>query len=296
MRVTVLGAGYVGATSAAALASLGHHVTCIERDRSRLAVWRSGRDPLAEPGLAHLLHGLELEFAGNGADINMSDVVIVAVGTPTGAGGMPDLEQLEGAAEQIAALARPGTVVLVRSTVPVGTCDRLQAGLLKEMRVVSNPEFLREGHALQDALAPDRIVAGGPSSARPVVEELYRTVIEGLALPAGVTARGPVPFLWMSARSAELAKYAANGFLATKLSFVNEIANLARSVDADSSAVLSSMGYDPRIGPQHLRPGLGWGGSCFPKDTRALQAIADGAGYDFIVLRAAIDQNSRQLA
>ncbi len=295
MRVAVLGAGYVGATSAAVLAALGHHVTCVERDRSRLAIWRSGNDPLAEPGLTDLLHCVDLQFVGDGAEIATADLVIVAVGTPTGAGGMPDLAQLEDAAAQIGALARTGAVVLIRSTVPVGTCDRLQSGPLRRMRVVSNPEFLREGHALQDALAPDRIVAGGPSDARSIVEHLYRRVIEGRSLPAAIDPRGPVPFLWMSARSAELAKYAANGFLATKLSFVNEIANLAESVGADAGAVLESMGSDPRIGPQHLRPGLGWGGSCFPKDTRALQAIADGAGYDFIVLRAAIDQNTRQL-
>jgi nucleotide sugar dehydrogenase len=181
----------------------------------------------------------------------------------------------------------------------VGTCDRLQDGPLRAQRVVSNPEFLREGHALRDAFFPDRIVAGGPPEAREVVEQLYRRVVERRGLPIGLDGdRGasmPVPFCWMSAASAELAKYAANGFLATKLSFANEIANLAQAVGADASAVLGSMGLDPRIGSQFLRPGLGWGGSCFPKDTRALQAMADGMGYDFLVLKAAIDQNARQL-
>ena len=295
MRVTVLGAGYVGATSAAVLASLGHTVTCVEREPARLARWQSGEDPLEEPGLAELLSGLDLCFAGEATEIASSDVVVIAVGTPTGTAGMPDLDQVDYAASQIAALARPGTVVLMRSTVPVGTCDRLQGGALRRMRVVSNPEFLREGHALSDSFAPDRIVAGGPAAARPVVEDLYWRVIEGRGLPGAQRARGRVPFLWMSARSAELSKYAANGFLATKLSFVNEIANLAESVGADATSVLGSMGFDPRIGPQHLRPGLGWGGSCFPKDTRALQAIADGVGYDFVVLRAAIEQNAQQL-
>jgi UDPglucose 6-dehydrogenase len=155
---------------------------------------------------------------------------------------------------------------------------------------------LREGHALEDALSPDRIIAGGPTEARSVVEALYHGIIEAHGGREDQAYARQVPFLWMSARSAELAKYAANGFLATKLSFANEIANLAHVVDADASAVLRSMGLDPRIGAQHLRPGLGWGGSCFPKDTRALQAIADGAGYDFVVLRAAIEQNARQLA
>src|SRR5205823_14246684 len=174
--------------------------------------------------------------------------------------------------------ATSGTVVIMRSTVPVGTCDRLQDGPLRHLEVVSNPEFLREGRAIHDAFYPERIVAGGRAEARATVEALYRGILEGRDLPAAEGCARSVPMLWMSTRSAELAKYAANGFLATKLSFVNEIANLAHTVDADASAVLGSMGLDPRIGPQHLRPGLGWGGSCFPKDTRALQAIADGVG------------------
>jgi UDPglucose 6-dehydrogenase len=296
MRVTVIGAGYVGATSAVVLAYLGHRVTCVERDAARLASWRSGSDPLHEPGLGELLAENEVRFVDNASDMASADVIVVAVGTPMGVGGVPDLSQLESAVDQMAALARDGTVVLIRSTVPVGTCDRLQSGPLRHLCVVSNPEFLREGHAVQDALFPDRIVAGGPEEARPVFEELYRRVISGQDLFGGDGRTRAVPVFWMSARSSELAKYAANGFLATKLSFVNEIANLAHTVGADASAVLASMGSDPRIGTHFLRPGLGWGGSCFPKDTRALQSIADGAGYDFVVLRAAIEQNRRQLS
>jgi UDPglucose 6-dehydrogenase len=295
MRVTVVGAGYVGATSAAVLAYLGHEVTCIERDEARVLSWRSGKDPLQEPGLADVLAQCHVRFASDTSDLAFAEVVLVAVGTPMGAAGGPDLSQIDAAAEQIRALAPEGAVVLIRSTVPVGTCDRLQAGPLRRLRVVSNPEFLREGHALHDALFPDRIVAGGPQDARPVVEKLYRRISEGRDLPGREGPPRRVPFLWMNARSAELAKYAANGFLATKLSFVNEIANLAQAVGANAASVLGSMGFDPRIGPQHLRPGLGWGGSCFPKDTRALQAIADGVGYDFVVLRSAIEQNARQL-
>ena len=295
MRVTVVGAGYVGATSAAVLAYLGHDVTCIERDPVRAGSWKRGEDPLREPGLADVLAQCHVRFASDTSDLAFAEAVLVAVGTPMGPAGSPDLSQIDAAAEQIRALAPDGTVVLVRSTVPVGTCDRLQAGPLRRMRVVSNPEFLREGHALHDAFFPDRIVAGGPQGARTVVEELYRRIIDGRDLPGREDPPRKVPLLWMNARSAELAKYAANGFLATKLSFVNEIANLADAVGANVSSVLGSMGFDPRIGPQHLRPGLGWGGSCFPKDTRALQAIADGAGYDFVILRAAIEQNARQL-
>jgi UDPglucose 6-dehydrogenase len=296
LRVTVIGAGYVGATSAAVLASLGHRVTCVERDGTRREVWRSGADPLCEPGLANLLAQVQVDFVPDARDVASADVIIVAVGTPPDDVGRPDVTQVDAAAAEIEALASNGTVVLVRSTVPVGTCDRLQNGPLRHLRVVSNPEFLREGHALHDAFFPDRIVAGGPPEARGIVEDLYRRIIEGRCLPDGDTRSTRVPVLWMSARSAELAKYAANGFLATKLSFVNEIANLADALGADASSVLGSMALDPRIGPQYLRPGLGWGGSCFPKDTTALEAIANGAGYDFVVLRAAIEQNTRQLS
>jgi UDPglucose 6-dehydrogenase len=294
MRVTVIGAGYVGATSAAVLAYLGNQVTCIERDAARLDLWRHGTDPLREPGLADLLHDVDVRFVSDTTELARADVIVVAVGTPMGTAGRPDLAQVDAAAVQIGMHARKGAVVLMRSTVPVGTCDRLQSGALSEQRVVSNPEFLREGHALEDAFFPDRIVAGGPDDVRPVVEELYRRIIDGRDLPGPGRVR-PVLLCWMNAVSAELAKYAANGFLATKLSFANEIANLAQTVGADAADVLGSMGLDPRIGWQFLRPGLGWGGSCFPKDTRALQSIADGMGYDFLVLRAAIEQNTRQL-
>jgi UDPglucose 6-dehydrogenase len=299
MRVSVIGAGYVGAVSAAVLAYLGNDVTCVERNAERLAAWRERTDPLCEPGLEDLLRRVDVRFVPEPEDLADADLILVAVGTPMGSDGRPDLEQVDTAAAQIGARARQGAVVLVRSTVPVGTCDRLQRGPLRAQLVVSNPEFLREGHAVRDAFLPDRIVAGGPREARHVVADLYARVIDRIGLPRDLSrderATGPVPFCWMSAASAELAKYAANGFLATKLSFANEIANLAQAVGADASAVLGSMGLDPRIGSQFLRPGLGWGGSCFPKDTRALQAIADGMGYDFLVLKAAIDQNTRQL-
>jgi UDPglucose 6-dehydrogenase len=295
MRVSVMGAGYVGTSSAAVLGACGHDVTCVEQDDTRLQRWRRADDPLGEPGLAELLVRSKVNFVPDPRSIASADVVIVAVGTPPDDRGRPDITQVDAAAVEIAEYARDGTLVLVRSTVPVGTCDRLQNGPLRRLRVVSNPEFLREGRALHDAFFPDRIVAGGPPEAQGAFEELYRRIMEGRDLPGGPARGERVPVLWMSARSAELAKYAANGFLATKLSFVNEIANLAFTVGADASSVLGSMAFDPRIGPQYLHPGLGWGGSCFPKDTRALEAIAAGAGYDFVVLRAAIEQNTRQL-
>src|SRR5439155_22803175 len=251
-------------------------------------------DPLGGPGVGELLGQMAVRFVETDPEIDRADVVLVAVGTPMRPDGHADLVQVDEVSRSIAFGARPGEVVAIRSTVPVGTCDRLQTGALLHQLVVSNPEFLREGHALQDTFVPTRIVAGGPSAARAVVEALYAPLRER---PCGSgVAAAQVPLIWTTSRIAELAKYAANGFLATKLSFVNEIANLAQTVGADASAVLASMGSDPRIGPEYLRPGLGWGGSCFPKDTRALQSIADGAGYDFVVLRAAIEQNRRQLA
>lgn len=295
MRVTVIGAGYVGVTSAAVFAYLGHDVTCVERDAARMQTWRSGNDPLREPGLAELLGHLDIRFVQEASGIASADVVVVAVGTPMGADGRPDLAPLEDAIAEISALTPDGKVVLIRSTVPVGTCDRLQNGPLKRLWVVSNPEFLREGQALHDAFFPDRIVAGGPPDARHLVAELYRRILGGEGLPGSNGNRRTVPLLWMSARSAELAKYAANGFLATRLSYANEIAHLAELVGADASAVLDSMRLDPRIGSSYLRPGLGWGGSCLPKDAVALRAIAEGEGYDFVVLAAAIEQNARHV-
>jgi len=291
MRLTVVGAGYVGLASALAFAAVGHEVVCVERDPARLARLRRREDPLGEPGVGELLRQTAVRFVESDPELDHADVVLVAVGTPMRADGHADLAQIDEVSRIIAYDARPGTVVAIRSTIPVGTCDRLQTGVLGHQVVVSNPEFLREGHALEDTFAPTRIVAGGPSGARAIVEALYAPLRN-----RGRRASDFIPLIWTTSRSAELAKYAANGFLATKLSFVNEIANLADVVGADAAAVLRTMALDPRIGAGHLRPGLGWGGSCFPKDTRALAALAAGEGYDFIVLRAAIEQNNRQLA
>ncbi len=294
MRLTVVGAGYVGLTSALAFAAVGHEVVCVERDPVRLARLQRREDPLGEPGVGELLRQTAVRFVESDPELDCADVVLVAVGTPMRADGHADLRQVDEVSRIIAYGARPGTVVAIRSTVPVGTCDRLQTGALGHQVMVSNPEFLREGHALEDTFAPTRIVAGGPPAARAIVETLYAPLRERLG--RSVSDAAQVPLVWTTSRSAELAKYAANGFLATKLSFVNEIANLADVVGADAAAVLRTMALDPRIGAGHLRPGLGWGGSCFPKDTRALAALAAGEGYDFIVLRAAIEQNNRQLA
>jgi UDPglucose 6-dehydrogenase len=291
MRLTVVGAGYVGLTSALAFATVGHEVVCVEREPLRLARLLRREDPLAEQDVGEHLRSTSVRFVEMDPDLDRADVVVIAVGTPMRQDGHADLTQVDEVARDISYGARPGAVVAVRSTVPVGTCERLQTGTLRHQLVVANPEFLREGRALADTFAPTRIVAGGSPAARAIIEALYAPLRQ-----RGRRASDFVPLIWTTSRSAELAKYAANGFLATKLSFVNEIANLADVVGADAESVLQAMALDPRIGAGHLRPGLGWGGSCFPKDTRALAALAAGEGYDFIVLRAAIEQNNRQLA
>jgi UDPglucose 6-dehydrogenase len=197
-----------------------------------------------------------------------------------------DLAQVEAAAKTISEHARSGAVVLIRSTVPVGTSNALQLDPLAKQLVVSNPEFLREGHALADVLAPSRIVAGGPEGAHDTVSAYY----------AAATQATGCELYWTDARTAELSKYASNAFLATKLSFVNEIANLAAALHADGATAIRIMAADPRIGAAFTRPGIGWGGSCFPKDTRALHALAAESNYPFVLLSAVIQQNRDQLA
>lgn len=297
MRVTVIGAGYVGLASALVAAHIGHEVRVLEKDQRRVRLLHAGIDPLDEPNFSDLLSSASPIFTDDAASACMNtEVVLVAVGTPLLADGSADLSAVFEAANVIAAHA-PRATVFIRSTVPVGTADRLQAGALRSARVVSNPEFLREGSALADALTPDRIVAGGSPDARAIVEELYGPIIRQQFRVVGeVLPRADrVPLCWMDRRSAELTKYAANAFLATKLSYVNEIANIASVVGADIRAITHALGLDPRIAPAYLRPGIGWGGACFPKDVRALQAFANDKGYDFTLLRAVIEQNNQQL-
>lgn len=297
MRVSVVGAGYVGIASALSWAACGHAVRVLDIDPERVRSLAAGVDPLGEPHVGALLAEMQVDFMTDpGRALERADVVALSVGTPMTPHGAADLSYLHAASETVASHAR-GAHVLVRSTVPVGTADKLQRGALRENEVVSNPEFLREGHAIKDSLQPDRIVAGGSPRARAAVEDLYGPIVtQTFRTRADIGPRdGPRPLFWMDRRSAELTKYAANAFLATKLSFVNEIANVAAHVDADIRAVTGALAADPRIGASYLRPGIGWGGSCFPKDTRALAVFAADSGYDLIVLRAAIEQNNLQL-
>jgi UDPglucose 6-dehydrogenase len=271
MRIVMIGTGYVGLVSGACFADFGHDVTCVDKDASKVEALLAGRIPIFEPGLDELVANnvaagrlrftLDLAEAVPGAD-----AVFIAVGTPSRRGdGHADLSYVYAAAKEMSPHLRPGAVVVTKSTVPVGTGDEVER-IIGEARpdldfsVASNPEFLREGAAIQDFKRPDRIVVGVTNgSARTVLQEIYRPLM-----------RNDAPLLVMTRRAAELTKYAANAFLATKISFINEIADLCEKVGADVQDVARGIGMDDRIGPKFLMAGPGYGGSCFPKDTLAL--------------------------
>ncbi|NIJ13411.1 UDPglucose 6-dehydrogenase [Saccharomonospora amisosensis] len=282
-HVGVVGAGYVGLTSAACLARLGHTVTCVDVDTTKVAALRSARVPIAEPELHRLVsEGIStgrLWFASELASVARSDVVMLCVPTPARSDGTVDLGAFDVALDALRHTLDPRAVVAVKSTVPVGTTARAE-GLLGAASV-SNPEFLREGHAVWDFLHPDRIVLGATrKEAAERVGRLYR----------GLDA----PVIHTDPASAELAKYASNAFLALKLSYVNVLAELCEHHGADITHVAHSMGLDDRIGPAFLAPGPGWGGSCLPKDTSALLHAAECAGVDFAMLSDAVAANSHQ--
>ncbi|MBP2321768.1 UDPglucose 6-dehydrogenase [Kibdelosporangium banguiense] len=286
-KIAVVGTGYVGLTTGACLARLGHHVVCADIDTEKVARLRAGQVDILEPGLADLVkRGLadgNLEFVVGAANAVAADteVLFLCVPTPMGADGAADLRAVESVLAEVRGILPAGCAVATKSTVPVGTADRLQ--YMVDVPIVSNPEFLREGSAVGDFLNPDRIVVGSADrAAAQKVGDLYS------ALEA--------PTLVLDAPSAEMVKYAANCFLAVKLSYVNAIAQLCDRVGADVQAVTEGMGYDPRIGRSFLKPGPGWGGSCLPKDTTALMHVADSVGLDFGLLRSAIEQNAHQQA
>lgn len=287
-RVGVVGAGYVGLTSAACLAHLGHHVVCVDNDESKIAALRAGTVAIVEPDLPELVReGLaenRLFFTSDPGALHECEVVLLCLPTPMGTAGTADLGVVEDALETLTAVLPPDCVLVTKSTVPVGTAARIPA-LFGLPAVVSNPEFLREGHAVHDFLHPDRVLIG--------VEERDRESADRVAaLYAGTDA----PVLRSDTASAELAKYASNAFLAVKLSFVNTLAELCERVGADITKVTDAMGMDDRIGPAFLAPGPGWGGSCLPKDTRALLRAAEAAGVDFAVVRDALRANDHQHA
>jgi UDPglucose 6-dehydrogenase len=287
--VAVIGAGYVGLPTAATLAHFGHRVVLAERDAPRLAALRSGVMPIVEVGLNELVaEGVDaghLRFTASAVEaVAGAEFIFLCVPTPQGDDGAADLSYVEAAAKEVGPHLEHGAIVVNKSTVPVGSATLVEKVIGRpDIRVVSNPEFLREGSAVRDSLHPDRLVVGADNA-------------EAAALVGNLFASTGAPLIVTDATTSETIKYASNAFLATKLSYVNAVAGLCEEVGADVRDVMLGMGYDKRIGFEFLRPGPGWGGSCLPKDTRALLHIAEAAGYDFSLLAGAIASNEQQLA
>ncbi len=322
MRVCVIGTGYVGLVTGACLAHVGHDVICVDNNEEKVKMMKAGRSPIYEPGLSEIMESAieagTIEFTTDlGAGVNHGDILFIAVGTPPLPTGESDTRYVEAVARGIGSHLKDGYKVIVnKSTVPIGSGDWVRMIVLDgiaerqkalagegaevelsnvdaEFDVVSNPEFLREGSAVYDTFNPDRIVLGSNASkALTMMQELYapitqRKFSEDPSLP-------PVPVVMTDLNSAEMIKYAANSFLATKISFINEVANICDRVGADVTQVAQGIGLDSRIGGKFLQAGIGWGGSCFPKDVSALVHTADDYGYEAQLLKAAVDVNKRQ--
>ena len=299
MKVTVFGIGYVGLVQAAVLAEVGHDVVCVDVDANKVEALKQGRIPIYEPGLESLVTDNfaagRLTFTVDAAlGVNHGDVQFIAVGTPPDEDGSADLKYVLAVASTIAEHMGSHKIVVDKSTVPVGTGDRVKAKIAEVLEskgksqlgfdVISNPEFLKEGSAVADCMKPDRIIIGTDSEhAEEVMRELYAPF-----------NRNHEKMIVMDVRSAELTKYAANCMLATKISFMNEMANLAEMLGADIEAVRHGIGSDPRIGYQFIYPGVGYGGSCFPKDVQALIQTADQIHFDAKVLKAVEARNNEQ--
>lgn len=291
VAVTVVGTGYVGLVTGVCLAHAGHQVTCVDIDERKVAILRDGRSPIYEPGIEDLITEglssgrLRFETPAGGWSGLISDVTFVAVGTPMSPNGAANLQYVRSVVEQLADAADRPFLLVMKSTVPVGTGASLTTRYLEKASVridyASNPEFLREGRAIDDWFATDRVVLGTENpGCLSIMHELYSHI--------------DAPVVQTNVASAETIKYASNAFLSTKISFINEIANLCDAVGADIDEVALGIGMDSRIGPHFLHAGIGYGGSCFPKDTRALDFIATLAGYDFSLLKSVIDVNNRQ--
>jgi UDPglucose 6-dehydrogenase len=299
MRIAVFGTGYVGLVQGSVLAEVGHDVLCVDVDAAKVEGLKAGRIPIYEPGLEELVKKNHAEgrlnFTTDAAEgVAHAAIQFIAVGTPPDEDGSADLSYVLGVAATIAEHMAEAKVVVTKSTVPVGTADKVQAKMMEvlgrrgraDLRfdVVSNPEFLKEGAAVADCMRPDRIIIG---TASPEAEELLREVYEPFS-------RNHEKIILMDVRSAELTKYAANCMLATKISFMNEMANLAERLGADIEAVRQGIGADHRIGYHFIYPGAGYGGSCFPKDVKALIATARDVGFEPNVLQAVEDRNDAQ--
>jgi len=293
MKLTIVGSGYVGLVAGTCFADSGNDVICVDVDAAKIKTLNSGQLPIYEPGLEELVRKnvreKRLSFSTDLASaVSQSEVVVIAVGTPEGESGDADLQHLLAAAEEIGRAMKGYTVLVDKSTVPVGTADRVRETVSRvtthPFDVVSNPEFLKEGAAIDDFLKPDRVVIGATSErAQKIMAELYAPFV-----------RTENPILFMDTRSAELTKYASNAMLATRISFMNDIAMLCERVGADVDAVRKGMGADSRIGYPFLFPGVGYGGSCFPKDVKALVAAARDSGIEFDLLRAVERTNEHQ--
>lgn len=293
MNIAVIGTGYVGLVTGTCLAETGNNVVCVDIDKDKVERMRNGEVPIYEPHLDVLFErnvkAGRLSFTHDIEDvIEDSKIFFLALPTPPGEDGSADLSYVLGVADQLGRLIKDYKVIIDKSTVPVGTAERVRAAVAENCNVpfdvVSNPEFLREGFAVDDFLKPDRIVVGVSSDrARKVLEELYRPFV-----------RQGNPLIFMDEKSAELTKYAANAFLAMKITFMNEIANFCEKVGADVDQVRIGMGTDTRIGKRFLFPGIGYGGSCFPKDVQALAKSGKEIGYKFEILDAVMEVNNDQ--
>ncbi|WP_353137372.1 UDP-glucose/GDP-mannose dehydrogenase family protein [Pseudopedobacter sp.] len=293
MNIAVIGTGYVGLVTGTCLAETGNNVVCVDIVEEKVQKMKEGVMPIYEPGLDVLFNRNiaqgRLSFTTElAAAINDAQIIFLALPTPPGGDGRADLSYVLGAAKDIAEIVKDYKVIVTKSTVPVGTADKVKAAFrentLVEVDVVSNPEFLREGVAVEDFMKPDRVVVGTSSErARALMAELYAPYV-----------RSGNPIIFMDERSSELTKYAANSFLATKITFMNEIANLCELVGADVDMVRIGVGSDARIGKRFLFPGIGYGGSCFPKDVQALALSAEEYHYDFKILKSVMDVNQVQ--
>jgi len=293
MKIAVVGTGYVGLVTGTCLAETGNTVTCIDIDEAKVKTLQGGKVTIYEPGLTPLfdrnIKQNRLFFTTNLKEgIKDAKIIFLALPTPPGENGSADLKYILKVADDLGAILSNYTVIVDKSTVPVGTAEKVREAIAinakVEFDVVSNPEFLREGVAVDDFMKPERVVVGtGSARAKKLMEELYAPFV-----------RQGNPIIFMDERSAELTKYAANAFLATKISFMNEIANLCELMGADVDAVRKGIGSDSRIGKRFLFPGIGYGGSCFPKDVQALAKSASDANYDFKILNSVMDVNVTQ--
>ncbi len=293
MNITVVGTGYVGLVTGTCLAETGNNVVCVDIDAKKVAMMQQGIVPIYEPHLDVLfqrnIKADRLKFTTSLEEgLSFGDIIFLALPTPEDEDGSADLSYVLGVAEEIGQIMTSYKVIVDKSTVPVGTAEKVTATIAKNAKVdfdvVSNPEFLREGFAVEDFLKPERIVVGSSSDkATELMQKLYNPFV-----------RSGNPIIIMDEKSAELTKYAANSFLATKITFMNEIANFCEKVGADVDKVRIGMGTDSRIGKRFLFPGIGYGGSCFPKDVKALQKSGKDNGYDFEILDAVIGVNNVQ--